>query len=225
MNIQTDLPTSINSTRVFVQARQWIQECLDDHTNCHKNTSNITLPTRLISVHQSSNGLSARLCDGHLLQNGTQYLTLSHCWGDDKFLTLNPENKHLFERSIPIEKLTKTFQDALLLTVNIGFQYIWIDSLCIIQGDLINADWENEAVKMCEVYRNATCNIAASGASNGAVGLFTDRNCHLFEPVKVRAKWPCAHLDCASNSEYVLYQEQDYWENMYKGPLFERAWV
>jgi hypothetical protein len=32
------------------------------------------------------------------------------------------------------EKLCKSFQDAVIVTRAIGLQYLWIDSLCILQG-------------------------------------------------------------------------------------------
>ncbi|KAK1502880.1 hypothetical protein CTAM01_04869 [Colletotrichum tamarilloi] len=36
--------------------------------------------------------------------------------------------------------LSKTFQDAVLVTRRLGIKYIWIDSLCIIQDSKL--DWE-----------------------------------------------------------------------------------
>ncbi|KIJ28960.1 hypothetical protein M422DRAFT_189093, partial [Sphaerobolus stellatus SS14] len=48
--------------------------------------------------------------------------------------------EHMHE--IPMEQLLKMFQDAVALTRGIGIQYIWIDSLCIIQWN--KADWEQQ---------------------------------------------------------------------------------
>ncbi len=52
----------------------------------------------------------------------------------------------------------------------LGFQYLWIDSLCIIQGD--EQDWIAESVKMTSVYAKAFIVIAASGARDGDGGCF-----------------------------------------------------
>jgi len=52
--------------------------------------------------------------------------------------------------------------------------YIWIDSLCIIQGDA--EDWAKESVTMIKVYGGGIINIAASGASDGSQGCFFDRS-------------------------------------------------
>jgi hypothetical protein len=73
---------------------------------------------------------------------------------------------------------------------------------------------------MCEVYKNATCNLAALAASNGESGLFNRQNREDGFPVRVR-------LDNLSSSDvqYAHFQPTKYWELLGKGPLTERAWV
>lgn len=51
----------------------------------------------------------------------------------------------------PIEQLPATFQDAISVTQEIVKRYLWIDSLCIFQGDQKN--WETEAKKMETVFK------------------------------------------------------------------------
>jgi hypothetical protein len=46
-----------------------------------------------------------------------------------------------------LESLPKTFRDSIQVTRALGYKYIWIDSLCIIQS---TADWERESVKMAQ---------------------------------------------------------------------------
>jgi hypothetical protein len=78
-------------------------------------------------------------------------------------------------------QLPKSFQDAILLTRSLNIDYLWIDSLCIIQDN--EDDWRFEAGKMADVYRNATLVIAASDAEDSTGGLFiTDRK---HEPIMV----------------------------------------
>lgn len=48
---------------------------------------------------------------------------------------LTSGNMDSLYKKIPIKELTKTFVDALMVTQALGLQYIWIDSLCIIQDD------------------------------------------------------------------------------------------
>ncbi|KAK5651449.1 hypothetical protein OQA88_12456 [Cercophora sp. LCS_1] len=75
---------------------------------------------------------------------------------------------------IPVSHLTRTFQDAINLTVQLGLAYIWIDSLCIIQGDA--ADWATESVTMASVYGGAHLVIAATCGKDGKDGLYPPRN-------------------------------------------------
>jgi hypothetical protein len=52
--------------------------------------------------------------------------------------------------SLSSHLLPKTFKDAIELTRRLGFQYIWIDALCIIQDG--RDDWKRECSLMGEVY-------------------------------------------------------------------------
>ena len=56
-----------------------------------------------------------------------------------------------------LEGMPALFQDAIITTWKLGIQYLWIDSLCIIQNS--KEDWEAESAKMGSVYRNAYCTI------------------------------------------------------------------
>lgn len=56
------------------------------------------------------------------------------------------------------------------MTRELGFAYLWIDSLCIVQGD--EADWQNESAKMASVYADAALTIAAAAGKIPWAGLF-----------------------------------------------------
>ena len=73
-------------------------------------------------------------------------------------------------QEIPFSTLPQSFQDAVTVTRKLGIPYLWIDSLCIIQGDA--QDWEVEAAKMGSLYQNAYLTIAATKASGSTEGLF-----------------------------------------------------
>jgi hypothetical protein len=88
-------------------------------------------------------------------------------------LTLVKENFADYVQQIPPEGLTKTFKEAISIARSLGFDYIWIDSLCIIQDDA--EDWKHESVRMGSVYGRSALNIAATGASNGQVGCIFDQ--------------------------------------------------
>jgi hypothetical protein len=156
----------------WVLIQKWLKVCKNTHTRCIQNTPfDGQLPTRLLEVGENDKDLKVRNTNCLPLQ--TQYLTLSHCWGGKVFTTLTNSNFQQFQSHIPAENLSKTFREAIATTRRLGFKYIWIDSLCIIQGD--ETDWRREASKMGSVYANSSLNIAASAAPNGDFGCFTSR--------------------------------------------------
>jgi hypothetical protein len=73
-------------------------------------------------------------------------------------------------RGILSSELPKTFQDAFTITRQLGFQYIWIDSLCILQDS--KEDWEEQSAQMHDIYRNSFLTIAATSARNASHGCF-----------------------------------------------------
>lgn len=97
-----------------------------------------------------------------------RYLALSHCWGTDKFLTLNKLNIESFQQGLEAGGLTKTFQEAIWPTSSLGVRFIWIDSVCIIQDSA--EDSATKAASTADVYRFCMCTIAAVNAWSGAEG-------------------------------------------------------
>ncbi|KAM3067018.1 hypothetical protein ACMFMG_011800 [Clarireedia jacksonii] len=73
------------------------------------------------------------------------------------------------KKQITLVNLPKTFQDAIIISRNLGIRYLWIDSLCITQDDM--DDWRQEASKMAQIYQCSTLCIAASSSSDDAGGL------------------------------------------------------
>lgn len=186
------------------------------------------LPTRLVELTSDPLGLPKdstfprgiqciqirpRLRLASELERSTQYMTLSHCWGNLSFMTLTQDNLTELRSQIPVADLTKTFRESMEATVRMGIRYLWIDSLCIIQDD--EDDWQRESTTMGTVYEHAFCNIAAAKAFNGDEGLFTHRS--QFD-VK-----PCVFM----NEKAALWIRAD--EAIPKtetgGPLYTRAWV
>ena len=76
------------------------------------------------------------------------YATLSHCWGKTQIITTTTATLESRKKGIGYNQLSKTFQDAVVITHELGLRYIWIDSLCILQDDL--SDWETESKNMAE---------------------------------------------------------------------------
>jgi hypothetical protein len=101
----------------------------------------------------------------------SDYATLSHCWGQKQVITTTKATFELRKKGITWNELSKTFQNALVITEKLGLRYLWIDSLCIIQDDLL--DWETESKKMADIYKGSMVTIAAAKARDGEDGCFS----------------------------------------------------
>jgi hypothetical protein len=148
-------------------AKKWLDVCEREHKDCNRIDENV-LPTRLISIAGDTPRLV--LTAGWEASPRHRYSTLSHRWGDDEFLKLTEDNQDSLLTSIPLSELPKTFKDAIDISQRIGLEYLWIDSLCIVQGNA--ADWRREAGSMNSVYGNSYLNIAASSAESVHEGCF-----------------------------------------------------
>lgn len=157
--------------------KEWVRICDEEHGSCLPGLS--PLPTRVIDVGDS--GKDPRL----FITNGAvtaRYMTLSHCWGKKPLLTTTTKNVAEHANAIPLTALPKTFREAIEVTRVLGIQYIWIDSLCIIQDD--GPDWERESAVMGDIYHNSYLTIAAAGSSDSRGGCFLPRSRDDHVPVK-----------------------------------------
>lgn len=118
--------------------------------------------------------------------------------GNATFQTLCKNNIADFQKSIPAEALSKTFLDAIFVCRQLEVDYIWIDSLCILQDD--QTDWQREASLMTKAYGCSYVNIAASGAADGERGLFFPRpstwRCRVkVHAAKLKGLYECVPFD------------------------------
>lgn len=67
-------------------------------------------------------------------------------------------------RAVDEDELPATIRDAIELARFLGVQYLWVDSLCIIQDDM--QDWIHESAQMSIVYAQAFLTISASSVGS-----------------------------------------------------------
>lgn len=206
------------TTNCLHNIQEWLKACGTEHTECTQPNSNIILPSRLLQVRPGSNHPHVSLIQTANIDPQTQYIALSHCWGRSPIIRLLAENHQLFKQEVPFEELSKTFQDAVHFTLVLGVQYIWIDSLCIIQDSA--EDWRFEASLMCSVYSNAYVTLAATSSRDGAGGLFHPENKTLPQKCLVEATWK-GHPP----GVYICIDEDTWDRQILHGPLNERGWV
>lgn len=110
-----------------------------------------------------------------------------------------------------------TFQEAIQTARNLGYSYIWIDSICIIQDD--KEDWITESGMMASVYNGADLVIAASVAKGSNDGFLRERAPYLESTVTIRTNLePVARI-----YTYRLVAEPCVHRHL--NPLSERAWA
>lgn len=102
----------------------------------------------------------------------TAYAALSHCWGLGLPLKTVKANLTEHMMGIKVDTLPKTYRDTVEIVKELGLNYVWIDSLCIVQDDA--ADWEREAAQMGSVYGCAQLTVIAAWGSEGQAGCFHD---------------------------------------------------
>ncbi|KAF7953411.1 uncharacterized protein EAE97_000810 [Botrytis byssoidea] len=153
--------------------KSWLNKCILCHPNCTINSPVISrLPSRVIRVG-AHDGLEPTLFTPPTGHEGA-YVALSYCWGRRKNILLTKEMTKLPNMSVifPISVLPKTLQDAIQIIRNLGFEFLWIDSLCIIQEGDDGEDLRRECITMHEVYGSATLTIAAAAAGSVHGGFF-----------------------------------------------------
>ncbi|KAG0651584.1 hypothetical protein D0Z07_1717 [Hyphodiscus hymeniophilus] len=131
----------------FQTASNWLQACLQHHSDCMKKDGYQQLPARVIDVGRPDGSGIPFLCN----TNGGfgQWVALSHCWGQTDPLKTTSATIKKHEESLPMRDLPPLFRNAVIITRRLGYQYLWIDSLCIIQDS--KADWQAESAHMGDI--------------------------------------------------------------------------
>ncbi|KAH7150250.1 heterokaryon incompatibility protein-domain-containing protein, partial [Dactylonectria estremocensis] len=187
------LPYSTGSEECFALAKGWRDRCVAQ-SKAGQHGNQPFWPSRIIDVGPCDGSMEPRLKihSQEETDDSMEWVTLSHCWGGESPLRTTTDTIEQRLRGIPMDTLPRTFADAVIITRNLGYQYLWIDSLCIIQDSI--ADWEAESSRMGAIYMNCAMNIAAAQASNCYDGIFTDRWVE-FEAIKLPLKSKGLEID------------------------------
>ncbi|KAK4233569.1 hypothetical protein C8A03DRAFT_38710 [Achaetomium macrosporum] len=128
------------------------------------------------------------------------------------------------ERIIALSRLPRTFRDAVIVTRGLGFRYLWIDSLCIVQDDA--CDWHRESQLMEHVYSSAYCTIAAIRASGADDGFLAPSKGVVREERGVVVMRGEGEEGGEGESEfYVCEMLDDFDEHVGRSELQRRGWV
>ncbi|KAK4443114.1 heterokaryon incompatibility protein-domain-containing protein [Podospora aff. communis PSN243] len=214
----------------------WLQDCDTNHPQCSRagswkpprSPTTPLLPTRLIDVeHQSprSEKDTIRLVETtavskHGLPNDNRYIALSHPWGigsdNDHFCTTRQNITSRIEDGFAVCTLPATLLDAVTITRALKVRYLWIDTICIVQGP--DGDFDTESRLMETVFSLAYCVIAASRASGTSSGFLSSRPSRDFMAINTSDSPNGTTL-------YVAATIDDFQSDVIDGPLNKRGWV
>jgi hypothetical protein len=169
--IETRVLGSSNLEDKLDLASTWLNNCLKNHRGCLPDVKGSTrVPSRLIDVGPSDGSQEPFLRDSN--SDVREWVTLSHCWGSTQPLRTTLKSLPSHRQSLPVEKLPKLFQDAILITRRLEYRYLWIDSLCIIQDS--REDWERESSQMGSIYKHCVFMISADLCRASGESIFAE---------------------------------------------------
>jgi len=171
----------------FAQIRQWVSECRVSHgAECSQsqlpqdwsisNLGTQKLEFYLIDVHRMCLAKST-------MSSAPAYVALSYRWGD-------PQRSTQCRRSIfalmaapgglmsEAVVLAPTILDAITLTREMGFRFVWVDAICIVQDDYERKPMYLQL--MGKIYADAVLVLAIleGNADTGISGIGHDREAH-----------------------------------------------
>ncbi|KAH8808019.1 heterokaryon incompatibility protein-domain-containing protein [Xylogone sp. PMI_703] len=151
----------------------WLSSCLDscDFTPSDLDAAENSCKIRLIDVYRRC------LVDA---TSTSRYVCLSYVWGRSAIPKLTTNNYARYSSEMGIQESdmadAQTIEDAIRLVSRLGFQYIWVDALCIMQDD--PHDISTFIPNMGRIYSSATLTIVSDSqsASTGIPGISVTRS-------------------------------------------------
>ncbi|KAL8920990.1 MAG: hypothetical protein Q9172_004254 [Xanthocarpia lactea] len=218
---QNPSPSTASSSS-FATARLWLDECMTKHSStccaAYPVGRYARPPSRLVDVGSSDGGLKCHLFLTPPNHTSIEYLTLSHRWGGANVYRLTKATIVAMCTEIPVEDLPQTFRDAICVTRKLGYRYLWIDSLCIVQDD--PKDWDIVSCDMASIYSNCILTIAALWGQDSNSGCFIER-----DPLRTQA---CRIGDWRGLGLFVLSPNNELRRSLdmvSPAPLLNRRWV
>ncbi|KAG4284500.1 hypothetical protein FPRO06_08879 [Fusarium proliferatum] len=178
------------------------------------------MPTRLLDLGD----VNAKVWRIHANPGHVPYAALSHRWSSDT-PELRSSNHKSYCNFQPDSTLPQSYRDIISICRAIPIQYIWIDSLCIMQDDG-GSEFLKEAPLMMDIYQYAFLTLSICW---DFPGLSIFRSCHLRSIPRPRPPDGYEKHDCVSDSEEWVFAEETVCNDMLVhvsgAPINQRAWV
>ncbi|ORY10336.1 hypothetical protein BCR34DRAFT_352434 [Clohesyomyces aquaticus] len=215
-----------SSPAATAMAGRWLERCMNEHDQCTPEMMTDFTPSRLLDIGPPGSSQVPRIVEQPY--QSAPYVALSHRWGSVGLPQTTMGN--LSERKIGIgnSQLSRTMLDAISLVRQLGFQYLWVDALCILQDS--SEDWMRESAMMGNVYRSAILTLAAAASEDHSQGIFKPREARCLRPFQFPT---IDHIHGGTDSSstkngdlYVFPRSRRVSQGIRpKGPLDTRGWV
>ncbi|PLB53432.1 HET domain protein [Aspergillus steynii IBT 23096] len=194
------VPVNPLDERCLRQIRSWVSECAG-HTNCTKPEP-VSLPRAIIEIPSDAKE-PPKVC---LSEGKTgSYVVLSYCSDNTPPLPVSETTN--FPISLDVQSLPKTVTDAIEVTRRLGYQYLWVDALC-----MTGHNWDKELSAFISIYNQAELMLSATNGEDANSGMLHDRHV-LYSP------------GLGPDKNRYLRQELLRWESdLEKSPLEKRGW-
>ena len=207
--------SSRNTLRLL---KECIEYCCSDrskHEQCSKTSGNQSMPTRVVDCTTPSRPRllgtkGARGC----------YAALSYVWGEDQPHKTTTRNIDQYMLTIDNDLLPQTIRDAIWTTHELGIEYLWVDTLCIIQDS--DDDRNRELARMGNIYSEAHITIIAACARRASEGFLHKReDLYSFKDVALPFISPEPE-----GEDGTIWASRVTWEPSYVGsdPISARGW-
>ena len=151
-------------------AHTWVRECIGKHLPCQRFAKQISCtlkpsPIRLLDIRD--------MCVIQTTLDAHEYCALSYVWGKASQLKFSHKNLEQLSKAGSLRSKdtlpSAVVQDAIKVTIQIGYHFLWVDALCICQDDL--QELELQILGMNQVFKGAVLTIIAADAHDSSVGL------------------------------------------------------
>jgi len=160
---QWDAVSAADFDKWVPRATEWLQGC-GEHRFCA--TSGTSWPTRLIDVRSPDHPRLTVLSLGDTKSDVRPYVALSYVWGSKQDYVLTKASLAEMRTGLDPSRLPRTISDAIWAAHRLGFDYLWVDALCIIQDS--PEDKARELPLMSDTYsKSSLCIVVASAAAAG----------------------------------------------------------
>ncbi len=135
----------------------------------------------------------------HFPSSPEPYIALSYCWGGDQPQKTLRSRISSGQFELDWDTMPRTIQDAVRVTVRLGYSNLWVDSLCIVQDDEV--DKAQQIAMMPQIYNEAVVTVIASKSNRVTDGFLDPIKFDKMQNLAVQLPFRCHDGSSSSSSD------------------------